>query len=216
MKNYAGIWLPDAEQHLIDWMKKKNTIVAGKPTYQYDKLAAAMKWVKQFRSAVDVGAHCGLWSMHMARSFETLHAFEPLAEHRDCWEKNLEGSGALLYGFALGDKDASVAIKTAETSTGDSWVDDAETGDIPMRRLDDFALGEVDFIKLDCEGYELPALRGAEQTLIRCQPCVIVEQKPGRAQKFGFKETGAVHYLQDLGAKLRQAISGDYILSWDR
>lgn len=213
MKNYKGLWLPDGETHLTAWMDERNELVDGKPTYQYHKLQAALGFVKQFRGAVDVGAHCGLWSMHLAKRFETLHAFEPVKAHRDCWERNLEGLGGLLYGFALGEAEGKVAIRTSGHSSGDSWVDGE--GEIPMRRLDDFALGDIDFIKLDCEGYELFALRGAEQTLVRCRPCVIVEQKPGRAQKFNLAETAAVDYLQGLGAKLRKVIAGDYILSWD-
>lgn len=215
MKKVGGVWLPDGEQHLVEWMRKKNQVVDGKLTYQWDKLQAALRWVKAWRVAVDVGAHCGLWSMHLYPRFRELHAFEPVAAHRQCWEANMgaERDGALLYPFALGETEGKVAIYTAPTSSGDSWVDGE--GDIPMRRLDDFDLQYVDFMKLDCEGYELFALRGARETLGRCRPCVIVEQKPGRAQKFGLPETGAVDYLQSLGAKLRQSISGDYILSWD-
>jgi hypothetical protein len=105
-----------------------------------------------------------------------------------------------------------VAIHTADSSSGDSWVNGE--GDIPLKRLDSFDLHDVDFIKLDCEGFEVFALRGGEETLKRCHPVVCVEQKPGRAQKFGLQETEAVTYLQSLGAKLLHKMSGDYILGW--
>lgn len=213
MKNHRGLWLPDGETHLTAWIDTRNEIVDGKPTYQFHKLKAALKHCRRFRAAVDVGAHCGLWSMHLAKRFEQLHAFEPVAAHRDCWARNLEGLGGLLYPCALGEREGSVAIRTAPSSSGDSWVDGE--GEIPLRRLDDFDLADVDFLKLDCEGYELFALRGGEETLKRCRPCVIVEQKPGRAQKFGLPETGAVDYLRSLGAVLRKEMSGDFILSWD-
>lgn len=213
MQQWRGLWLPDGETHLIDWMQKQNEVVDGKPTYQYSKLKMALGHVKQFRVAVDVGGHCGLWSMHLAKKFGTVHAFEPVAEHRACFLKNVDlGSTVTLHECALGEKDGSVSIYTAPTSSGDSYVKGA--GDIPLRRLDDFELPVVDFIKLDCEGYELHALGGAEQTLKRCRPAVIVEQKPGKAQQFGLPETGAVDYLQSLGAKLRASKSGDYVLSW--
>ena len=91
----------------------------------------------------------------------------------------------------------------------------AGAGDIPMRRLDDFNFQDVDFLKIDCEGYELFVLRGATELLKRCRPCIIVEQKPGNAQKFGLQETEAVPYLQSLGAVLRAVKSGDFVMSWD-
>ncbi len=213
MKNYRGLYLPEGETHLVEWMDKVNHVVDGKPTYQYHKLEEALKHVKAWRAAVDIGAHAGLWSMHLTNRFRQLHAFEPVAAHRDCWTRNMEGRGGLLYPCALGENEGAVSIITEPTSSGDSRVGGA--GDIPLKRLDDFLFGDIDFVKLDCEGYELFALRGAEQTLIRCRPCVIVEQKPGHAQRFGLGETDAVSYLTGLGAKVRKVLSGDFILSWD-
>lgn len=213
IKEWRGLWLPEHETHLLEWMEIKNEIVDGRPTYQHHKLTKALSFVRRFRGAIDVGGHCGLWSMHLEKRFEFLHAFEPVALHRECFTRNVNmRDGVLLYPVALGDKAGSVAIHTAEHSSGDSWV--KGEGDIPLVRLDDYDLHDVDFIKLDCEGYELFALRGAEQTLKRCHPVVCVEQKPGRAQKFGLKETEAVDYLKSLGANLLSVMSGDYILGW--
>lgn len=214
MKKIGGVWLPDDETHLVTWMRNRNELVDGKLTYQYHKLVAALCHVKQFRAAIDVGAHCGLWSMHLAQRFKTLHAFEPVAAHRECWTANVDiRTGALLYAVALGNRDGAVSMKTAPSSSGDTTV--TEGNDVPLRRLDEYDLQDVDFIKLDCEGYELFALQGGEQTLLRCKPCICVEQKPGKAQQFGLEETEAVTWLQERGAKLRSVLSGDYILAWD-
>jgi FkbM family methyltransferase len=223
MIQIGGVFLPDGEKHLVEWMKTKNQVVDGKLAYQYHKLEAALAHVRNWRNAIDVGAHCGLWSMHLAKRFDVLHAFEPVAAHRACWHANMDlekeagriRGEAVLYDCALGEKDGSVRMETAPTSSGDTRI--GGEGDIPLRRLDDVLANcsDVDFIKLDCEGYELFALRGGEQLLKRCRPCVIVEQKPGRGQRFGLAETGAVEYLQGLGAKLRREMSGDFILSWD-
>lgn len=218
MKQFQGIWLPDHEVHLVEHMKKTGERADGKPAYQLKKIKAALAWVKQYRTAIDVGGHCGLWSMHLVKQFAMVHAFEPVADHRACYAKNVAGDNHALHACALGDHEGSVAIHTTKSSSGDSWVkEEAPYGahEIPLQTLDHFAIRDVDFIKLDCEGYELFALKGGEHMLIECRPCVIVEQKPGRAQKFGLREREAVEYLQGLGAVLRQEISGDFILSWD-
>lgn len=221
MKQVGGVWLPSHETHLPGWMTAKNEVVGGKLTYQHHKLVAALKFVHGWGVAVDVGAHCGLWSMHLVQRFAKLVAFEPVELHRQCFARNVVQVGAdadpyTLHACALGEADGMVSMHHTPGSSGDTWVEG--TGDTPMRRLDD-VLGadvQVDFIKLDCEGYELFALRGGEQMLQRCHPCVIVEQKPGKAQQFGLGETDAVTYLRDMGAHLRTVMSGDYILSWDR
>jgi ribulose 1,5-bisphosphate carboxylase large subunit-like protein len=81
-----------------------------------------------------------------------------------------------------------------------------------MRMLDSYGLSAVDFIKLDCEGYELFALRGAEETIKRWMPVITVEQKPGHGQQFGLGDTDAVRWLLKRGYKLAQELGGDYIM----
>lgn len=216
MKQVGGVWLPDHETHLVEWMTKKNQVVDDKLTYQLDKQNAAYSFCRQFRRALDIGAHCGLWSMQMVRRFQRVDAFEPVAEHRECFAANLADQGkpraAVLYAMALGETSRSVSMHTAYTSSGDTTV--AGEGDIPLRRLDDVLPDavDVDFIKLDCEGYELFALRGGEQLIRRCMPVICVEQKPGKAQGFGLGQTDAVAYLQSHGYCVAREMSGDFIM----
>lgn len=224
MKQVQGIFLPASEVHMSDWIVARmkghpEEMVNGRGTYQYHKLLAAMKWVRNFGVAVDVGAHCGMWSMHLAARFQRVYAFEPVALHRECFERNVAlvadpKAIVQMLPFALGDEEKLVAFHTTATSSGDSWVDDGP-GDVQVKLLDNVLTDEkIDFIKLDCEGYELFALKGGEQLLRRSRPCIIVEQKPGRAQKYGLQQTEALDWLYGLGAELRREMSGDYILSW--
>ena len=216
LKIWQSWWLPAGETHLIRWMElKQQRDSEGRICYQKHKLDAALKMVRDFRSAVDVGAHCGLWSRHLVRAFKSVHAFEPVELHRRAFGLNVNGDKVTLYPYALGEADDLISMKSDPASSGDSVV--AGPGNIPMRRMDDVLsdVSDVDFMKLDCEGYELHALRGGEELLKRCRPVVCVEQKPGKAQSFGLTEIGAVEYLQSLGAKVRMEIGGDFLLSWD-
>lgn len=207
MKQINGIWLPDHEAHLQAFAEKGKF---GKWTYQFHKLEAAMQYIRGTGFAIDVGGHCGLWSKELVKLFDKVVAFEPVEDHRNCFKLNVSGN-YVLYACALGEKQGSVRIHVTPGQSGDAWVDGE--GDIPMSTLDTFDFDGVDFIKLDCEGYELFALRGGEQMLKRDKPVVIVEQKPGRGSKFGLKDTAAVDYLISLGYTLKQEISGDYILA---
>lgn len=217
MIQHQGIWLPDGEAHLTDWMTRNGEMVDGKGTYQIKKLRAALAHCRQFRSAVDVGAHVGLWSMQLAKRFERVYSFEPVAAHRECLFANIPGaqgdgnSNVSVYACALGDHEGSVSIVTEPTSSGDSRVGDGDG--IPLHMLDQFGIKDVDFIKLDCEGYELFALKGGAATIARDLPTICVEQKPGRGQRFGLPELGAVEWLtQEFGYKCVEKMSGDYVM----
>lgn len=211
---HQGIYFPDDEIHMVEWMNKSGEIVDGRGTYQIKKLRAAMLHCKSFRTAVDIGGHVGLWSMHLAKRFETLHAFEPVAAHRECYRENMNGrENYILHACALGEKEGSIRIETTPNSSGGSRV--AGSGDIPMHTLDSFRLQDVDFIKIDTEGYELYAVRGAEETIKRCRPVMVVEQKGHGTEFFGFRKEEAVETLQSWGMKALQApISGDWIMGW--
>lgn len=225
-KQAMGIWMPSHEEHMIGWMTKRmrdhpKEMVDGKGTYQYHKLLAALSFCKQFRVAVDIGAHVGFWSMHLVKKFEHVHAFEPIKLHRECFALNvLPADKYTLYPIALGESAGTVSISTTKGSSGDTKVVSAG-GDYTLKRLDDVLdpgcadHDKVDFIKVDAEGYELFILRGGEELLRKNRPVVCVEQKPGFARRYGASQHGAVEFLQDMGAKLRQEIGGDFILSWD-
>lgn len=203
--------LPNGETHLQGWMNKVNNRIEGRLTYQYHKYEAALNLCKSRHVAIDVGAHVGLFSYWMARDFESVEAFEPVAHHRDCFSINVlaHRSNVNLHACALGNREALVSIRTEPTSSGDSRI--AGPGDIPQHTLDSFALANASLLKIDCEGTELFVLRGAEELLARQKPVVIVEQKPGHAQKYGLGEKDAVPYLESLGYRLVREMAGDFL-----
>lgn len=214
MKLVGGNWFPDHEQHMLDWMKvpKNQIIVDGRQTYQWRKQVAALGFVKQWRVALDVGGHVGLWSWHLAKRFAHVHAFEPVADHRACFERNVVADNVTMHPIALGNAPGRVAMQSEQGSSGNTQV--AGPGDIEMRTLDSFAFETVDFLKIDCEGYELYVLQGAVDLLQRCRPVICVEQKPRVIKNFGFAEPEAVRFLEGLGAKVFQHYSGDYMMGW--
>jgi FkbM family methyltransferase len=220
---HQGIWLPDGEKHFPDWMTRNGEVVDGRGTYQIRKLREAMKHVKQFRVAVDVGAHVGLWSMQLMKLFKQIEAFEPVTPFRECFVANTAvrpfGSKAALcqvnlHALALGDSVGSVTMKVDPFDTGGTHVGAVGAGDAWMCRLDDFELDDVDFLKIDCEGYELEVLKGARDTISRCTPTVIVEQKPHKLlPNFGIKGAPAVDFLLERKYVVRREMGGDFILS---
>jgi FkbM family methyltransferase len=215
MKKVGHWYFPDGEQHLIDWMAspKGHMVINGRDSYQGKKQLRAMDFVPldKRRTAIDVGAHIGLWSFNLAHWFNSVESFEPVALHRECFGVNLfDAINVKLHPYALGDREDMISIHTADTSSGDSWV--KGKGEIPMKTLDSFGFEDVDFIKIDCEGYEEFVLRGAEALIEAWKPVIVVEQKRDMATKFGLKPLGAVKFLIDRGYRTAQEISGDFLM----
>jgi FkbM family methyltransferase len=215
MKQVHGWAMPDHEAHLGPWMDQNPQLIHGRQAYQGKKQLAALAFCKQRRTAIDVGGHVGLWSFNLMHDFQNVHAFEPVAEHRECFKVNVlnqlpSHGSVVLYDMALGAIEGSVSIATEKGSSGNSTV--AGSGDIRMIRLDSLDFQDVDFMKIDCEGYEENVLIGGVETILRCKPVIIVEQKRDMSGRYGFKPQGAVTFLQNLGYKLAKEISGDFIM----
>jgi hypothetical protein len=80
--------------------------------------------------------------------------------------------------------------------------------------MDSLGLDDIDFIKIDTEGYEEAVLQGAEHTVLRDRPTIIVEQKRDMAKaRFGFRPLGAVELLKSWGYRVVDEISGDFIMT---
>lgn len=213
MKKIGDWWFPDHEEHFIEWMNhpKNKVLLNGRLAYQGRKQIAALAHCPVRRVAVDVGAHIGTWSWNLAAVFGTVHAFEPVKEHRKCFVANMEGvNNVHLYGVALGAQPGEITIQTTKGSSGDSQVSPG-TG-IEMKTLDSFDLPDVSFLKVDCEGFEEPILRGGIETIKRSWPTVVVEQKRDMHARFGLEHKGAVKFLQSLGYRVAQEYSGDFFM----
>jgi len=216
MKFDMGWWWPDHEAHLLEWMRANASVINGRLAYQGKKQMAVLQHCAQRRKAIDIGAHVGLWSWNLSHVFEHVIAFEPVPEHCDCFTKNVmeHRDNVHLIDRALGAAPGRCTIVTSQGNSGDSRVHPDVTvgGTVQMNRLDEFALAEVDLIKIDAEGYEENILIGALDTVRQNRPVIIVEQKRDFATRFGLQSQGAVKLLQLWGYKQAAEMGGDFIM----
>ena len=66
---------------------------------------------------------------------------------------------------------------TPHSKDFNSTVLKVEDGDIKCRTLDSFGLTNVDFIKIDVDGFEVPLLKGARETLSNNNAVINIEMK---------------------------------------
>jgi FkbM family methyltransferase len=130
---------------------------------------------------VDVGAHLGthtLWFAMLCRS-TVVHAIEPVARFADVVARNvaanrLEGR-VILHRVGVSDASGLVSSHLSrEHQIGFVQAAAPVQESFPTTRLDALVPRPVVLIKLDIEGMELAALRGAEG-LLRDRPVVFAE-----------------------------------------
>jgi FkbM family methyltransferase len=132
----------------------------------------------------DIGSNWGYFPLYAAsrRRALAVHSFEPHPLTFQDLESCVEQAGlkgiVTCHNFALSSADGEAFIQFPD-GLHSGWAEVSPAGGtrITTRRLDSLGLPPPDFVKIDVEGHEIEALRGAESTLRRAQPFVVFESK---------------------------------------
>jgi FkbM family methyltransferase len=208
MKQIAGIYLPDGEAHLPDYLANSGGV------YQPRQLNRSLAFVTNWDLAIDIGAHVGMWSKHLVQKFRRVIAFEPMPQMRACLDRNITSDRLDVIPIALGNEHGAVSFRYDEAHTGATHIDMAKAGLIPIGKLDDFKLKGVGYMKIDTEGFELNVLEGARQTLVENKPVIIVEDKLHGVRHYGQKPYASIEFLESLGATVLDRVVDDFIVGW--
>lgn len=182
---------------------------------KYDRLTNTIlrRHLKTDSNCVDIGCHKGeiLREMLKFSPQGTHFAFEPIPElYQSLTERY--GSRAHIFSCALSDSDGGVVefnlVKNAPAYSGlrkRSYDDldhvDIEKISVEKRKLDNIITDtSIDLIKIDIEGGDYHALRGARNILQTCRPLLIFEFGKGGAEYYGVKAEDMYTYLvEELG-----------------
>ena len=173
MKLVKGWYLPDTDTHFEHYIKD-----GGYQTVHRDTI---LKYVKENRpnlkNCIDVGSHVGFWSKDFTKLFTHTFAFDPIPQVRECYIKNITNSNYTLYPYGLGKENKKISVLYSPKETGNTHASDKGNLDVEIKTLDSFNLENIDYIKIDAEGYEIEALSGARNLVERCKPFIHIEAK---------------------------------------
>lgn len=138
---------------------------------------------------LDVGANIGCTAILFGDLAQEVHAFEPSPTTFEFLQKNIQRSGhknIVAHKFGLGAEPGEFTLTFSPANRSGGFVADQtkpsaghvyET--IAIRQMDEVVnalnLPNVDFIKIDVEGFEGSVLRGGQQTLSAYRPVAVME-----------------------------------------
>jgi FkbM family methyltransferase len=188
------------------------------------------KYGLRFGTVIDGGANVGQFARAACELFPEaeIHSFEPQAETADAFRANLvDAPRVRLHEKAIGNYDGMIKFYTHSYSQASSALAvcddhlnknkcDRQLGEteVPIVRLDTFLAGadlpDPILLKLDVQGFELEALKGAERLLRRCHSVLtetvfrpsyegepLFEDLQAYLKAQGFSFTGPLGFLRD-------------------
>lgn len=161
---------------------------------------------------VDAGANIGYYSLLASTQIKTgkIFAFEPVPKNFESLSENINSNhlSARIKPIPQGLWNSSDLIKfhLQESMRGNSGsftaaphADGQDSYEAPVVRLDDFAaergVHAIDFIKMDIEGAELNALKGAQNILERHRPSLLLEVNRSACAAFGYDPQDLFSFL---------------------
>jgi FkbM family methyltransferase len=200
-------------------------LLAG--TFETHELDFVHSYLQPGMTVLDIGAHHGLYTLLAAKRVAPggkVFAFEPSPRERKALQLHVRLN--LCWNVAI----QRLAVGNEETDADLHVVQGSETGCNSLRppivisktspirvrvtRLDYWLarrkIDHVDFIKLDVEGAELDALKGAELLLNRKpRPVILAEVQDVRTRPWGYRAGAIIEHLSHKGYKwLRPTIGG--------
>jgi len=179
MTNKYGqkIWL-EINSHVANAIKKKGV---------YDE--SAIHYIEQILKAMhdpvvlDIGASIGNHAIIMAQFSKIVYCFEPMPERFEILLRNqLENhiSNMQIFNIGLSDQNETLTFyKDGSTFVDGLQRDSSRTQQIVCRMGDEVLqendIKEIDFIKVDIEGFEARALYGLRNVIGSSRPFVIME-----------------------------------------
>lgn len=201
--------LPLRKQMLVfadDYVSNK---ILSYGVYERPQLKIILDWLKEsdtnFDSTVlDIGANIGNHSLYFADYFSKCISFEPNPRTFSVLEINSKLVANIVpMNIGLSDKKGAASLYTnfnnvGASSLSDDWNETVDNScDIQLDRIDDVIGREekIGLIKMDVEGHEWFALKGAEKTIKNNKPVIIFEHNPA---EYG-NEKDVISLLKDYG-----------------
>ena len=207
MKQVKGWWLPDTDTHFEHYIKD-----GGYQTVHRNTILNHIVMNKHtLKNCVDVGSHVGFWSKDFTELFNHTYAFDPMPIVRECYEKNITKSNYTLYPYGLGSVNQKIKVLYYPEETGNTHASNEGNYEIEVRTLDSFNLEDIDYIKVDAEGYEIQVVNGAKNLIEKYKPFIHIEAKKKVMVKQNITMTSIEELFESINYKQVLAVKSELV-----
>ena len=149
------------------------------------------KFIKKDNVVIECGCHTGTHTLKMASLCEKLYGFEPMPDTYDVLMKNLKVNGitnSTIYKKGVSEMKGYTKFSwiphdnmggsgLANNPMGiPNWIPETDKNiEVELTTIDALNLHRLDFMKIDVEGYEPLAIKGAFNTIKKCRPVIVME-----------------------------------------
>jgi FkbM family methyltransferase len=194
--------LPENEQFYLQ--KKNDHTIYTATKANWDRLSPHLLHT---RVALDIGSHIGTTVLRYAKHFETVHAFEPV--YYELLETNIKHlDNVIVHPVAASNETNTIYMRKSNKNSGCTLIKTESNKRILKDKrfnkkdivskcipVDSLNIINVDFIKIDTEGFVLPVLQGLIKTIKQSNyPILLIE-----FNSLCSNTQECVNFVQDLG-----------------
>lgn len=197
------------DEYISKWVEE-----TGNLAHDFNMLPLVLPYIKQGDTVIDVGAFIGdhtiAYSRAVGEDGEVI-AFEPNPEAFECLEYNLRCCpNAILRKECLGDSHGKMTLIMHPQNAGMAYIE-SKKGKSKSITIDSLELERLDFIKIDAEGFEHRILKGAEKTIKKFKPVMLIEINNHALNRNETSDNDIYIYLIELGYDYRNIYPGQPI-----
>lgn len=206
----------DGIQSIVDLrdLQGVSKVILKDDRYEDYARKLALNWIRPGSAVIDIGANIGFWSVFCAKhTTGAVYAFEPDVANLRLLEANLKLNhikNVKVSSKACANEKTVLKLFLSPSNFGDHQLFDSgesrQSVDIDVCRIDDEigVIENVSFIKIDVQGYEEMALRGAEKNLNANRDVVVYcEFWPDGMRKAGSDPDRFLDWMESLGFKMK-------------
>jgi FkbM family methyltransferase len=187
------------DTHMGRWVEEH-----GRLDFDQSAISCYLPLFRKGDVLLNIGANIGCYAKAFVGKAGQIVCLEPNKEALDCLTHNLGGfPEVVIHPFAASDRDGRCQVRCNHDNIGMAYVEESEHGEVEARTIDGLAMARVDFILMDCEGFELKALQGAALTIRRFQPLMVIEVNDVTLARVGITRGDLLAWLNAEGYTYR-------------